>query len=110
MGIKELQRSWDQFGKLDLLWAVLVYTGKADNRWGHQEFFATGKHDIAEVLADLKRMNMTVPEGTVLDFGCAVGRLTQALADEFPEVVGVDIAPSMLELARRYNRHGDHCQ
>lgn len=110
MEIQDLQRSWDRYGKVDPLWAVLTFAGKEGNRWDQAEFFATGKQDIAEVLADLKRLHLTVPEGRVLDFGCAVGRLTQALADEFPDVVGVDIAPSMLELARQFNRHGERCQ
>ncbi|HET9051576.1 MAG TPA: class I SAM-dependent methyltransferase, partial [Candidatus Dormibacteraeota bacterium] len=35
-----------------------------------------------------------------LDFGCGVGRLTQALAPHAERVVGVDIAPSMVERAR----------
>jgi len=42
-----------------------------------------------------------------LDFGCGVGRLTQALAEHFERVVGVDISPAMIEGARRYNRKGD---
>src|SRR5262249_48837046 len=45
-----------------------------------------------------------------LDFGCGVGRLTQALARHFETVVGVDIAPSMLRGARKYNKFGDRCQ
>ena len=40
--------------------------------------------------------------GRCLDFGCGVGRLTLALAAHFREVVGVDIAPSMLERAEKY--------
>lgn len=50
----------------------------------------------------------TVPVlGRALDFGCGHGRLTQALATYFPEVVGVDIAASMLAAARLANKHGD---
>ncbi len=42
-----------------------------------------------------------------LDFGCGVGRLSQALAEHFERVVGVDIAESMVQRAREYNRYGD---
>jgi SAM-dependent methyltransferase len=42
-----------------------------------------------------------------LDFGCGVGRLSQALADRFQEVVGVDIAESMVAKAHEFNRHGN---
>jgi ubiquinone/menaquinone biosynthesis C-methylase UbiE len=45
----------------------------------------------------------------VLDFGCGVGRLTQALAGYFDQAYGVDIAASMIDQARRYNRHGERC-
>jgi ubiquinone/menaquinone biosynthesis C-methylase UbiE len=47
--------------------------------------------------------------GRALDFGCGVGRLTQALAEYFSEVVGLDISAPMVERAREYNRHGDRC-
>jgi SAM-dependent methyltransferase len=45
-----------------------------------------------------------------LDFGCGVGRVTGPLADRFEEVVGVDISPAMLDLARRYNVRGHRCR
>ena len=35
-----------------------------------------------------------------LDFGCGVGRLVMPLASRFDEAVGVDISPSMIEIAR----------
>jgi SAM-dependent methyltransferase len=40
---------------------------------------------------------------SVLDFACGTGRITEALATELPaaSVIGVDIADSMLEVARR---------
>ena len=42
-------------------------------------------------------------------YAAGVGRLTQALADHFEEVHGVDIAPSMVRHAERFNRHGARC-
>jgi ubiquinone/menaquinone biosynthesis C-methylase UbiE len=45
-----------------------------------------------------------------LDFGCGAGRLTQPLADHYREVVGVDIAASMIDLAGRHNRHPQRCR
>jgi ubiquinone/menaquinone biosynthesis C-methylase UbiE len=42
-----------------------------------------------------------------LDFGCGAGRLTQALATRFDRVDGVDVATSMVDLARRHNTHPD---
>jgi SAM-dependent methyltransferase len=48
--------------------------------------------------------------GRALDFGCGVGRLTRPLADHFDEVVGVDIAPTMIDLARRYHADRPSCR
>ena len=41
-----------------------------------------------------------------LDFGCGVGRVPQALASGFDEVVGIDVAASMVEQARELDRTG----
>ncbi|HKV89375.1 MAG TPA: class I SAM-dependent methyltransferase [Candidatus Dormibacteraeota bacterium] len=40
------------------------------------------------------------PGGVVLDFGCGIGRLTGWLADSAAFVVGVEITPEMLAVAR----------
>lgn len=42
-----------------------------------------------------------------MDFGCGVGRLTQALAPAFGSVTGIDVSPTMIQLARRLNRYPD---
>jgi ubiquinone/menaquinone biosynthesis C-methylase UbiE len=110
MDIKDVQKSWDTFGKTDPLWAVLTYSDKMGNRWELDEFFETGVREIEGVMQVVAALKLPLERGRALDFGCAVGRLTQALAAHFDAVVGVDIAPSMLELARQYNRHGERCR
>src|ERR1700682_912533 len=55
------------------------------------------------------RRNRSVLGDRHLDFGCGVGRLTQGPASYFASVRGVDIAPSMIELAKRHNRYPDVC-
>ncbi|MBI4199649.1 MAG: class I SAM-dependent methyltransferase [Chloroflexi bacterium] len=110
MDLKELRRSWDAFGKLDPLWAILRAPGKKGRRWESAEFFATGQQEISGVMERVDRLPMRPRRGVALDFGCGVGRVTQALASYFDEVVGVDIAPSMVRLAEQYNRHGGKCR
>ncbi len=58
----------------------------------------------------LKGMDISIQRGRALDFGCGVGRVTQALAPYFDKVDGVDIAPSMIRLANQHNHHGERCQ
>jgi SAM-dependent methyltransferase len=110
MEIQELRRHWDGMGQEDPLWAILTVPGKAGGRWSPDEFFATGREQVGQVFQDLASLGAKVSRGTALDFGCGVGRLTQALADHFDTVHGVDIASSMIAGAERYNRFGDRCK
>ncbi len=103
MELKELQKNWDQFGKQDPLWAIMTWEGKKGNRWNPEEFFEIGKQEIKDVMQYVEKLGLFQQRGRALDFGCGVGRLTQALASYFDEVVGVDIAPSMVMLAKQYN-------
>lgn len=109
MDIKELQRNWELFGKTDPLRAILTGPPTPDG-WNDDDFFRTGRQDIDAAFERLERLGKSPRRGRALDFGCGVGRLTQALCERFDTVVGVDIAPAMIELARRYNRFGDRCQ
>jgi SAM-dependent methyltransferase len=92
------------------MWAVLATPEKKGNRWDADEFFATGIADVARVMHWIDEIGIARPRGRALDFGCGVGRLTQALAGHFDEVWGVDIAPSMIDGARRLDRTGGRCR
>jgi len=110
MDIKEVQQSWDTFGQTDPMWAVLTYPDKMGNRWKPEEFFTTGREEVDQLLQWMKSLGAIPEYGRALDFGCGLGRLSQAIATHFAEVDGVDIAPSMLEQARQFNQHGERCR
>lgn len=105
--LEALQRQWDDAGRTDPLWSVLSHAGKDGNRWNVDEFLQTGVDEVEALLAYVRGLGVTVRPGRALDFGSGPGRLTQALATHFGEVDGVDISPSMIELGRTLNRHGD---
>jgi SAM-dependent methyltransferase len=50
---------------------------------------------------DLLRRHGLGPGNTLVDLGCGTGLLAAAAAAEARRVVGVDVSPTMLELARR---------
>jgi 2-polyprenyl-3-methyl-5-hydroxy-6-metoxy-1,4-benzoquinol methylase len=102
-----VRRTFEEFGRQDPMYAALSRPGHADNRWDADAFFETGRHEIADVMELLATIGRTPAGARALDFGCAVGRLSQALAAHFSAVVGVDIAHTMVERARDFNRHGD---
>lgn len=91
-------------GEEDPLWLVLTDPDKKGNRWTEAEFFATGRAEIAGIFDRLQAAGIRPLPGKALDFGCGVGRLTQALAAKFEAVDGVDISASMLRHAGKFNR------
>jgi SAM-dependent methyltransferase len=110
MSIEELQRNWDEFGRNDPLWAILTEPGKRRGKWNLREFFEKGEEDIANLMRYIDSLEFPLRRNRALDFGCGVGRLTQPLCRHFEVCYGVDIAPSMIELANKYNRYGQKCR
>lgn len=109
MDLKQLGQNWHEFGKRDPFWAILSFPGKEGNKWDLDEFFRTGKEEIEGALEFVASQGLRLNYGTALDFGCGAGRLTQALAQRFAKTYGVDIAPSMIKLAKNYNQYPESC-
>ncbi|MEM6749540.1 MAG: class I SAM-dependent methyltransferase [Planctomycetota bacterium] len=119
--VRRIGSDWEVLAQNDPLWAVLTQPDRKGNRWDPDEFFATGRGEIDTLWQTLERLDRlpdAVPDEAgrllgALDFGCGVGRLSQALALRFERVVGVDISPTMIEQARAFaNRLGppaDRC-
>jgi 2-polyprenyl-3-methyl-5-hydroxy-6-metoxy-1,4-benzoquinol methylase len=108
--LDRVRAAFEEFGREDPMFAALSRSECRGGKWDADEFFENGRAEIAAVLAYVDRLGVPLARGRALDFGCGIGRLTQALGDHFAEVVGVDIASSMLEAARAYNRHGERAQ
>jgi SAM-dependent methyltransferase len=101
---ERIQKQWSILGEKDPYWSVLTSADfKVDNvRKNQENFFTTGQVDAALVDAFHKRVDLRIPFGTCLELGCGVGRVTRYLASRFDKIIGVDISPGNLELARRY--------
>ena len=104
------QRVWEEWAQADPLWAILSEPSFKGGAWDLDEFFRSGEHNIQMVMDDLAQRGLSPATGRCLDFGCGVGRLTQALAGRFQRSDGVDISATMVDLARQYNKRGDRCQ
>lgn len=53
-----------------------------------------------EVVALLRRLEVLGPDRRVLEIGCGIGRFVQALSGEVAQIVGIDISPGMIAVAR----------
>jgi 2-polyprenyl-3-methyl-5-hydroxy-6-metoxy-1,4-benzoquinol methylase len=94
-----IQRDWDAAARQNAFYNIITIPGLTE-----QEFWERGEREIEDVLdrvGVVRRMR-------ALDFGCGIGRLTQALGRHFVQVDGVDISSEMIGLAKQHNRH-KHC-
>jgi SAM-dependent methyltransferase len=73
---------------------------REDLSWIHDLGFGDLARNAAELLLRTLAAD-GVGEGTVVDLGCGTGILAEALSNAGYEVLGIDISPAMIELARR---------
>jgi SAM-dependent methyltransferase len=106
----ESQNYWDRHAASDPLWAVLSFPEKSDGRWTLREFMRNGEREVALLFQQFTQLGVVVPTRRALDFGCGVGRLTQAFARRMTDAVGVDISPVMIETARRLNHYPERAR
>lgn len=96
-----MQTEWDKRAEADALHFIETEydTSDIDN------FFEIGEQKTTEtidpILEDWDRYPLK--DGTALDIGCGVGRMTQALADRFDHVIGIDVSEKMIERARSFS-------
>ena len=104
-----LKNTWETLAQRDALGAILTDPSKVGGRWNLADFMATGEAEIDTVLSHLAAIGH-LPEfgGMALDFGCGVGRLTQAMAQRFACCAGVDISTQMIRNAESLNQYA-HC-
>ena len=109
MSVERNRQEWEELASLDPLWAVLTYPKYRYGKWQLDAFFATGRDEVAHVMKAASRHDLPQRRNVALDFGCGVGRLTRALAEEFDHVYGVDISQSMIEHAKVLNADIPNC-
>ena len=79
----DYQSDWEEFAQLNPMWAILT----TNNKWDKREFFETGEEEIKSVMNYLLKNKVKLNKDNALDFGCGIGRLTQALAPHFKRVM-----------------------
>ena len=107
MNTNDLEAIWEAHARYDPLWAILSDPTKKNRGWEIDRFFDSGDREIRLLIRDLVAAGIDVARRDALDFGCGIGRLTHALASHFDRVVGIDISPTMVELATELGASAD---
>jgi SAM-dependent methyltransferase len=104
--LEDLKKAWEGLAEQDALSAILTDDSRSGGRWNLAEFMATGDVEIETVMRHLAKIgHLPVMNGAALDFGCGVGRLTQALARRFTSAAGIDISEHMIRQAESLNQY-----
>jgi SAM-dependent methyltransferase len=108
--LERVQADWNDLAELNAAWFNVPSEALGGRHWDMDAFFSSGREHLESDLAMLEGLGVSLSRGAALDFGCGLGRVTQALGGAFPEVYGVDISSTMIRLAQQFNRYGDRCR
>jgi trans-aconitate methyltransferase len=94
---------WQALGQDDPYFGVLScdeYTRNNLSDSNLEKFFQSGETAIVKLLSSIDALGLKLQFGSVLDFGCGVGRLLIPLANRFEKAVGIDVSEGMLNECR----------
>ena len=100
MKFAEMFQWWNQAALENPMTAIL----SNEPNWDPSRFFETGRVWLDTHLAFAASANVTLEGRRAVDFGCGVGRMTEALARHYGHVTGVNISEEMVRLARQMRR------
>jgi 2-polyprenyl-3-methyl-5-hydroxy-6-metoxy-1,4-benzoquinol methylase len=103
--LKDTDAAWNTLGRSEPYWAVLTHDEYRIDKLedsSRRSFFGSGERHVQLVFDVIARhFDDAFSAGSILDFGCGVGRLVIPFAKRGGRVVGVDISQAMLEEAAR---------
>jgi len=110
MATRENRQAWEDWGRVDPFWAILTKPDARGGKWDLDAFFESGQQTIDRIWQQAHELGVPARHESGLDFGCGVGRLSRALATHVENVVGLDIAETMIAEARVLNRAVRACE
>jgi SAM-dependent methyltransferase len=103
---RDTDKDWAKVAEENPYWGVLSddrFLGKEIAGAERELFFSSGEGTVAHIFAVIRaHFAADFSPARSLEFGCGVGRMLIPIARRSGEAIGVDIAPRMVELARRH--------
>ncbi|HEY6351982.1 MAG TPA: class I SAM-dependent methyltransferase [Candidatus Angelobacter sp.] len=97
--IKSHIRDWQDMASFD---PFLAISGQKKD-WHVEEFWATAQPHMDRLFLTAGSLGLPRSHDRALEFGCGVGRFLPHFEKRFGEVWGLDVSPSMIDLAKKYN-------
>lgn len=95
--VAQMRADWNRRAQINAKHFIL--SGR--DEWAWEDFIQTGIQDVERfLLPHVHRCGIDPGAARVLDFGCGIGRLSQALARRFKSVTAVDLSDEMLAQGR----------
>jgi 2-polyprenyl-3-methyl-5-hydroxy-6-metoxy-1,4-benzoquinol methylase len=95
--------AWEEWGRRDAYFGVITnpkYRRSEIQEADRREFFESGHWHVNYVIKTIHdHIDPNFKPGSILDFGCGVGRTLVSFAQIAQEAVGLDVSPSMLQEA-----------
>lgn len=95
---------WQHLGETEPYWSVITNANFFMERFeaNRERFFESGEAEVQDMLTAIDRNHLTANfDGTCLELGCGVGRVTRALSKRFNQVIAADISDSHIALAKQ---------
>ena len=107
----KVSAQWSHLGETEPHWSVITNDSYYQENFhmNREAFYSSGYAEVQMFDATLKRANVSSDNlNRCVELGCGVGRVTGPLAERFNKVIGVDISPAHLLVAKDYFSATDH--
>ncbi len=101
-------KDWNELANADAKWSIVSDPSKKYDQWDDIEFFKTGEEDIKAFMEKINVSGLTVDKNEALDFGCGIGRLSNALSKYYKKVFGIDISDKMISDAKKIHKKNEN--
>lgn len=94
-----MRHDWDERARENARYYICT-----DIPTDEESFFASGAEDYDRLVRPfLAQHGLNPAQKVALEIGCGIGRMTRCFAQEFAEVIGLDISPEMIEKAKSFH-------
>ncbi|HEY6250751.1 MAG TPA: class I SAM-dependent methyltransferase [Candidatus Angelobacter sp.] len=97
--LKSHIQDWQDMASFDPLRAI---SGQKKD-WQVEAFWATAQPHMEQLFSTASLLGLPKSNERALEFGCGAGRFLPYFEKRFREVWGLDVSPSMIDLAKSHN-------